>query len=276
MGPGTLGIAVGNVGGEHRLQADICFNGRDSTWGIGRDTDVQSIALHEIGHFIGLDHPCDGDAPNETNCNGSDRSVMTPAWDGVPTQFPKPDDEEGVRALYPKEQGDPSGCEGPFREGEKCGCNDECVDGLVCLPDVRGTLRCGSTCSLDDTSCGPGAVCVLDAPQGRKAAGNCVIIEGVRPAGAVCTQPAQCASGSCLVDFDLGASICVASCDNDDDCAGGTCSGGRCYGGFPDEECPAPAEEGCACSSTTPSSGAAGIAFAAAVAWLLRLRRRAR
>jgi MYXO-CTERM domain-containing protein len=278
MGPGTLGITVGDVGGQHRLQADICFNGRDSTWGIGRDTDVQSIALHEIGHFVGLDHPCDGDAPNETNCNGGDRAVMTPAWGGVPTPVPKPDDEEGVRALYPKAKGDPSGCDGPYREGEKCGCNDECVEGLVCLPDVQGTLRCGSTCSLEDTTCSPGAVCVLDAPQGKKAAGNCVVFDGVRPAGAVCTQPAQCASGSCVVDFDLGASICVAACDNDDDCAGGTCSGGRCYGGFADQECPVPPDTGCGCSQTssTSSSGPAGVAVAAGIVVFLRRRRRSR
>jgi MYXO-CTERM domain-containing protein len=276
MGPGTLGITVGDVGGEHRAQADICFNGLHHTWGIGAGaTDVQSIALHEIGHMVGLDHPCDGDSPNETNCNGNDRAVMTPAWDGVPTPVPKPDDEEGVRALYPKAKGDPSGCEGPFREGERCGCNDECVEGLVCQPDIQGTLRCGSTCSLDDTSCSPGAVCVLDAPQGTKAAGTCVVITGVRPAGAVCTQPAQCASGNCLVDFDLGASICVATCDNDDDCAGGTCAGGRCYGGFPDEECPAPPDEGCGCAATSAtSSGPRGVAVMAIVAMLLRRRRR--
>ncbi|MBM4282392.1 MAG: matrixin family metalloprotease, partial [Deltaproteobacteria bacterium] len=78
MGPGTLGITVGDVAGQNRAQADICFNGLHHQWGIRQNTDVQSIALHEIGHFIGLDHPCDGESPAETNCNGSDRSLMTP------------------------------------------------------------------------------------------------------------------------------------------------------------------------------------------------------
>ena len=32
---------------EYHRAADICFNGRDSTWGVAVDTDVQSIALHE-------------------------------------------------------------------------------------------------------------------------------------------------------------------------------------------------------------------------------------
>jgi MYXO-CTERM domain-containing protein len=200
---------------------------------------------------------------------------MTPAWDGVPTPRPRPDDEEGVRALYPQEKGDPSGCEGPYREGEKCGCNDECVDGLLCIPDLGGTLRCGSTCSLEDTSCSPGAVCVLDAPQGREAVGTCVIAGGARPPGAVCTQPAQCASGNCLVDFDLGASICVATCANDDDCAGATCSGGRCYGGFSDEKCPVPAAEGCGCAAgaAEPSTSVwPGLAAVAGLVLLLRRR----
>jgi hypothetical protein len=260
MGPGTLGITLGDVGGQNRRQADVCFNGRDSTWGIGRDTDVQSIALHELGHFIGLDHPCDGQPPQETNCNGNDRSLMTPAWDGVPIKSPKLDDEEGVRALYPMGDDDVSGCDGPFREGERCACNDECVEGLVCLPDVQKTLRCGRTCSLENTSCGPGAVCVLDAPQGTKAAGYCVVVpDGERPPGAVCTQPAQCSTGNCVVDFDLGASVCVATCEVDSDCAGGVCSGGRCYGGFSDEECPAPPSDGCGGCGASSSSSASGL-----------------
>jgi hypothetical protein len=272
MGPGTLGITVGDVGTGVRAAADICFNGSDHTWGIGRDTDVGSIAAHEIGHFIGLDHPCDGDAPSETNCNGGDRAVMTPAWDGTVARVPLPDDEEGVRALYPVEEGDTSGCEGPFRAGERCGCNDDCVDGLVCAPDSAGTQRCTTTCSLADTGCGPGAVCVLDVPQGDEAAGLCVATKEAFPPAAVCISNAQCASGSCLVDFALGASVCVQACDDDDDCGGGTCSEGRCYGGFAGEECPVE-DPGCGCTSTTRRSpvSLAGVALAL----LLLGRRRA-
>ncbi|KAA3604854.1 MAG: hypothetical protein DWQ01_19795 [Planctomycetota bacterium] len=41
------------------LDADIIFNGRDWTWsttGHAGSFDVQDVATHEIGHFMGLDH----------------------------------------------------------------------------------------------------------------------------------------------------------------------------------------------------------------------------
>jgi hypothetical protein len=275
MGPGTLGITVGDVGSGERAAADICFNGRDHTWGIGSDTDVGSIAAHEIGHFIGLDHPCDGDAPAETNCNGGDRAIMTPAWEGELARVPLPDDEEGVRALYPADEG-ASSCTGPFRAGERCGCNDDCIEGLVCAPDVEGTARCTTTCALQDTACGAGAVCVLDVPQGDEAAGVCVVVKDTRPAAAVCISNGQCASGSCLVDFALGASVCVQSCENDDDCDGATCFEGRCYGGFASRVCPVDEPVGCGCTTTAPSTTAPLVAGAALWLWIRSRTRRRR
>ena len=277
MGPGTLGITVGDAGNGTRSQADICFNGNDSDWGVGAATDVQSIAMHEIGHFIGLDHPCDGASPNETNCLPDTDAIMFPAWSGRNEREPLKSDIAGVVALYPADPDLPTGCNGPFGPGEKCDCNDSCVDGLVCVPDPAGQLRCGKACASDDADCGTGLVCVLDVPQdGNAAPGTCVAVVRDKPAGAICSQGPECASGTCVADVKLGRSICLVVCDNDDDCAGGTCFDGKCLGGFESQECEAPDEEvppscfGCSVSGST----VADVSVVAGLLLLLRRRRR--
>jgi hypothetical protein len=266
------------VGGDTRRAADICFNGRDHTWGIATETDVQSIALHEIGHFIGLDHPCDNDQ-DPASCIPSTRALMFPSWSGAPEREPLESDIAGVVSLYPSSPGDPSGCGGPFRAGERCACNDECVDGLVCAPDGTGELRCGRTCSSRDRDCGSGSTCVLDVPQdGQDAVGLCIRAgQNSKPAGAICGTGTECESGSCGALITLGASICQVRCTGDSDCAGGSCFEDVCIGGFASEACPV-IEPDCACTSAAlPSSSAppvAGVAAVAGVAILLLRRRR--
>lgn len=274
MGPGTLGIGGGD--GE---TGDICFNGRDSTWGVGTATDVQSIAMHEIGHFIGFAHPCDNDA-DESSCIPSSRAIMFPAWSGENERDLRQSEIDGVRSVYPADPDLPSGCNGPFGPGEKCLCNDECVEGLVCIPDAQQVPRCGRTCAANAADCGTGAVCVLDVPQdGGVAPGSCVAITGQKPAGAICGQANECQSGTCLANIDLGTSICLAPCGNDDDCAGGTCFSDFCLGGFESIACEEPTIEDCQCSSTSVSTSslsmAPGAFVVSALAFLLR-RRRAR
>ncbi len=254
--------------------SDICFNGFHHTWGVGRDTDVQSIAMHEIGHFIGLNHPCDNDG-DPSSCLPVGDAIMFPSWSGEADRDLKTSEFAAVAALYPLGEGDASGCEGPFRAGERCGCNDECIDGLVCAPDAEGDLRCGSTCSGSNRNCGEGSTCILDVPQdGQEAIGLCVRVSGELPGGAICSSNTACASRLCAAVIDLGASICQVPCDNDDDCAGGTCSNNLCLGGFESEECPVADPPDCTCTSASPrGTASAGVAAGAALLWLLRRRR---
>lgn len=276
MGPGTLGVTIGDVGANPRRAADICFNGADHTWGVGRDTDVQSIAMHEIGHLIGLDHPCDNDAATDT-CLPVTEAIMFPSWSGTPERALRRSDIAGAVALYPAGDGDDSGCEGPFRAGERCTCNDDCVEGLVCAPDVEGDLRCGRTCSTADRDCGAGSVCVLDAPAGDSGAvGLCVRASPPNlPAGAICSNAADCASRTCLAQFTIGSSICQSPCERSDDCGGGTCFEGTCLGGFESEACPALDDGSCACQATGDDGApVAGAGLVAVVVGLLRRRRR--
>ena len=275
MGAGTLGITLGTTAGV-RSSADICFNGKDHTWGVGKNTDVQSIAMHEIGHFIGLDHPCDNENDTST-CLPSTEAVMFPSWSGLLEREALRSDVAGVTTLYPQGENDESGCEGPFRQGEICTCNDFCASGLVCVPDFEGTLRCGRNCSAADSDCGADAVCVLDVPQdGQDAVGTCVRVgEALSPPGALCAVAGDCESGVCNAVASLRRSICQAQCETSDDCAGGSCFEGLCLGGFSDEDCPVIEDPDCTCASSSSSSAAAswGVAALALLGWTLRRRR---
>lgn len=276
MGGGTLGITVGPTSGGIRRAADICFNGRDHTWGVGTDTDVQSIALHEIGHFLGLDHPCDNDQDPST-CLSPEEALMFPSWSNVPEREPRSSDVAGVQSLYPLAEGDTSTCNGPFRKGERCGCTGECVDGLVCAPDLEGEQRCTSTCTRSQRDCGTDNICVLDAPQGdAEPVGLCLRVSGGLPTGAFCSLDSQCASGTCYTSIDLGATVCQQYCETKADCDDGAdCFDNICLGGISDVECPVTEDPGCGCASTATPTTRWALALALTALWGIRRRRRA-
>lgn len=76
-------------GGSH---AGKCHFDEDEKWGLahaGSTRDLETIALHEIGHLLGLDH---------SNVAGS---VMFPAYNGERRTLTA-DDIAGIRALYGK------------------------------------------------------------------------------------------------------------------------------------------------------------------------------
>lgn len=270
LGPGTLGVTVGNSGEPGapvvRAAADIVFNGFDSEWSAGDPitaVDVESIAVHEIGHLLGLDHPCDVVSGQEQNCNGPERSVMTPAWEGGDARAPLPDDVEGVLALYAAPEGDTSTCDGPFQKGEPCGGTCECADGLACVEGQDGVPVCASSCTAEDADCGAGFACVLGPVDGDgPAPGSCVkLAPGARkPAGAVCSGGGECGSGTCLAHAPVGRSICRVSCEDDEECEGGLCFEGACVSASAGAGIACAVDEGCACGATRGRGGVHGLA----------------
>jgi hypothetical protein len=91
----TLGYAVGN----ERVEADIYFNNA-RTWDSHRGSvptvpnalDIRRVALHELGHVLGLNHPDQADPP---------QSVVAIMNSTVSTQETlATDDVSGVQGLY--------------------------------------------------------------------------------------------------------------------------------------------------------------------------------
>lgn len=279
LGPGTLGVTVGDIGGS-RTAADIVFNGADSAWSTDDGpsaVDIGSVAAHEIGHFVGLDHPCDREGGVEVNCNGPERSIMTPVWGGGLEREPRSDDAEGVVALYPA--ADPNGrCDGPRVRGQSCICSDECVAGLVCAAAPGEESVCVETCASDASDCGNGFACVLSPPAGDEpASGTCVKNDAVKPAGAVCAAGGECASGTCALLFEVQRSVCQEACSSTSDCTNGVCFEGFCLGGVDVVACPEETAEGCSCSASvgerTRAEAPAALVLPAALVWFLRRRR---
>lgn len=282
LGVATLGVTLGPGGGEggeliERGWATIIFNGVHHTWFTSDSgpfpadsVDVESIAVHEAGHWIGLGHPCED--PEETICLGPDESVMHPTYPGGRARELQKDDEDGARELYPQE--DESTCQGPFRQGERCGCNDECVEGLMCVPTDEGGV-CAPPCSSENVTCPTGFACVLGAAADDGVApGICRKLGGeAAPPGAVCQRDSDCAKGLCARAGPVGRTVCRVSCDGDDECgAEEACVEGVCLSTASRDGLACPSlDEGCVCSGveSTPLDGGPPYGGLALLAGLL-------
>ncbi len=187
------------------VSADMLFNAVGFRFRTsGAATDLESIATHEFGHWIGLDH---------TNANGA---TMLPFYSGGSDERTlTQDDTNGACALYPRACGGcsvnadcPNGqeCAGGACQTITCVGNGDCAAGTICrggscVPGCRVQADCPATYSCTNGAC-------------QRPAGSCSICD-------TCAENADC-GGASYYCIDLGAAApqCTKTCNSDADCPG--------------------------------------------------------
>jgi MYXO-CTERM domain-containing protein len=228
-GSSTIGVTtpVWSSGG-YFIDADIVFNAYNFTWnttgtgGGGSNVDAQSIATHEEGHFLGLDH-----TPTSS-------AIMYASYSGGLKRTLQADDQNGVCAIYPSgvaaSDAGPRPDAGGGSSSDPCavhapGCGDctpyagcgFCAETGLCVSGTR-TGPTGSSCGAwawyesDCASVGtPDAGTVMPPVDAGSASGGGRF-------GDPCTQPTDCATGGlCAVDTS-GTGFCTRACADDCGC----------------------------------------------------------
>jgi MYXO-CTERM domain-containing protein len=253
------------------FEADIAFNGLDHIWtanGEWNKQDVMNVAVHEIGHFFGMQHNLGGYDPNNPP------TMATTADPNLKSKTPEPDDLKGVCFLQPKgsyscastadcplvvEDG-PQGefysgqitctnglCggmtnelpEGDGKMGDACVANFDCEEPLFCQQLNAGAGVCASNCDPNQPNCPEGYECV--GYQNSPNLGVCLEKEGnnnngTKGVGEPCDSSFECESQLCVYQGNGG--YCRQQCNNDADCPDGEyCAGlqgapgGACFEG---------------------------------------------
>jgi hypothetical protein len=204
----TTDVQVRQVGTTAEIaEADIYVNLENFEFGDAPDgLDRRGVLTHEIGHLLGLLHPCEIDAspptPACTSSAESEASVLYPSYNARTTL--SDDDVQGLCALYPA-----VGC--PLSCGISRRCvADQCIacGNADCAPSCPGP-RCAST------ECGAGAYCAEGSCAAYgELAGHCV---DPGMTGAACASGEECATDLCLIGDDQ--SFCTTSCTDDHACS---------------------------------------------------------
>lgn len=233
----TLAITMTMWGGwgDSMSDADIKFNGVwhrwaqfDGTPAGGADaTDLASVATHEVGHALGLNHSGVGEATMWPSVGPGDANPRTLSADDIagacaiyPTGQPAPRPDElpppspGTEPETPDapvtpEPGPPPAL-GGF--GEDCTAA-ECSPELMCITDRTGATFCSRACS-EDTDCGDGYWCAPLAGGLSACARGQDDRPGLAGLGETCGRQLACAAGlRCIAD--AGENYCVQDCGAD-------------------------------------------------------------
>ncbi len=216
--------------------------------------DVLAVVTHEVGHALGLLHPCEaGGANGAPACSTSfadsySGATMYPFYSFTEAKLSQ-DDIDGVCFLYPKNACPDDGC----GDGQTCtaeGCVAVCGGKNCALGEVCTAAGCQTEVPCNAKSCA-GKACFTAAGCGALdhcVDGSCSV--GERPNGDPCETGVECQEGGCIngtcsrqcggagacekgQTCDSASGACVspllalgASCTD-----GATCTGGLCVAG---------------------------------------------
>ena len=226
LSEGTL--AYTNVlyfGTAMSIDGDVMFNDADFSWrttasgvekgcvrGVEGCYDIQAVALHEAGHFLGFGHVECADA------------VMYPTGSGASSNYVLSSHEEaGLCAIYPPRESTTA-----LTLGEACESVAECPTQSSCIQaSTGGTLYgyCAGLCTSDE-DCSTGFVCSSIALQDggslnfcAPGLGNVATDSEGNPIGdlcSACSSGEHCQSGLCLEED--GISVCSRPCNDLNEC----------------------------------------------------------
>lgn len=181
----------------HMIEADIVFNGYQYSWKLdsGGGTDLEGVALHEIGHMFGMQH--------NLLYDNVQPPTMAPYISGQnKSRTLELDDEMGVCFLYPAD-------------------DYTCSDDAEC-PKVVGRDQQGNEFYTGAFPCTP------DASDPENAPGTCgpfaLNVTGIANLGEACPNQEACAAGFiCTPLPDQNEDVCATACSvgSNDDCIEG-------------------------------------------------------
>lgn len=234
--------------GAKILETDIWLNGENYAWTTGEPqlptlVGVFATVSHEMGHAIGMDHPCEFDADNGVpDCDAqSDQSALM--FPSLVTAEPKltSDDVGGLCTLYPLDECkvDGTGCSsGPTETVEsECAQDKDCDSTQMCLSGycIEIPRPLGDGCDVD-SACESG-LCLKGACRERCTSDlTCLSGEqcnvktlacgtAVKAFAAECDDAEACVTGLCYIDPGPKA-YCTRFCDDSSPCPKGwECTG---------------------------------------------------
>ena len=258
LSPGTTVMQYrGHDGVWEIADADIYLDagGYDWTTKVGADTSLQAVLTHEVGHALGMLHPCEPDgADGAPDCKGADSSeqatTMYPFYDAGQASLDA-DDVAGICYLYPVAGSCPQGCghdemcvDGECRAfckdtlcaaDEKCGfwgcaSRNACLERYCFDAACNKTEDCGPLATCTDRVCTAGTADWGDACSSSRDCAKGACVEGVCQPD--CGDTGECGpSGSCVATENGAAKGCINSrkyesgmrCAAGEDCGSGVC-----------------------------------------------------
>jgi hypothetical protein len=197
------------------LEADIQYNGVNFKWsttGTAGRMDVETIALHELGHVIGL-----ADLYDNTSCYVQ-KLIMCGVNNGETKRSLKTDDQNGDCYLYPK------GKFGP------CTTDSDCTSGQVCSAQVAGSGETRVVCIDPVGKALPGAACTdtynFPSWSGQNSSCRNLLCLESGICSAPCSDTSQCAHNMVCGDAQVNYTDKYTTADY----KGCTLPGARCNG----------------------------------------------